>query len=85
MDVKSVFRGGRVLITFLSMILTGYKYLAICERSEGEDCPLDSKNESLRGLKNRVESLVKKIVLNQSESILNHCESILNRSSLAIP
>ena len=26
------------------------------------------------------ESLVKKIVLNQSESILNHCESILNRS-----
>ena len=34
------------------------------ERSKGEDWSLDSKNESLRGLKNRVESLVKKIVLN---------------------
>ena len=39
------------------------------ERREGEDWPLDSKNKSLRGLKNRVESLFKKIVLNQSESI----------------
>jgi|9_EtaG_2_1085328.scaffolds.fasta_scaffold04397_6 hypothetical protein len=47
------------------------------ERSEGEDWPLDSKNESYRGLKNRVESLLGKIVLNQSESIMNQYESCL--------
>ena len=36
-----------------------------------------AKNESCRGLKNRVESLLGKIVLNQSESNMNQYESCL--------